>query len=82
MSAKSVWSYNGGIGPNTMNDKMPQWFDPEDLAVGRELSRTEQTSSSPGTSIYDGLPSGGLAPRPKSQPRPWERDKQIGRAIA
>jgi hypothetical protein len=82
MSAKSVWSYNGGIGLNTANGKMPEWFDPEDLAVRKELSRTEWTSSSPGTSIYDGLPSGGLAPRPRSQPRPWETDKEIGRAIA
>ena len=74
-SAKSVWSYNGGIGPNAdsraMNDKMPMWFDPDDHTVGKQLSRTDRTSSSPGTSIYDGVSTGGgLSPRPKSQARP------------
>jgi hypothetical protein len=87
MSAKSVWSYNGGIGPNTdsrgTNDKIPMWFDPDDQAVGKELARMGRTSSSPGTSIFDGVSvGGGLSPRPKSQGRPWEMDKEIGRAIA
>lgn len=79
MSAKSVWSYNGGIGPNP-SDKMPIWFDPDDHAIGRALSRTDRTmSNSPATSIFDDVV-GGLSPRPKSQARPW--DKEIGRAIA
>lgn len=66
-----------------MNDKMPMWFDPDDHTVGKQLSRTDRTSSSPGTSIYDGVSTGGgLSPRPKSQARPWERDQDIGRAIA
>lgn len=82
MSAKSVWSYNGGIGPSTeskTNEKMPVWFDPDDNVIGKQLSRTD--NSSPGTSIFDGVSAGGLSPRPKSQLRPWERD-MIGRAIA
>lgn len=85
MSAKSVWSYNGGLGPNSdsrgLNEKMPMWFDPEDQAVRKELSRTDRTTnSSPAMSIFEGV-GGGLAPRPKSRARPWV-DKEIGRAIA
>ena len=79
MSAKSVWSDGGGIGPSP-DEKMPIWFDPDDQTVGRALSRTDRTmSNSPVTSIFDGV-IGGLSPRPKSQPRLW--DREIGRAVA
>ncbi|KAG0650050.1 hypothetical protein D0Z07_3858 [Hyphodiscus hymeniophilus] len=79
MSAKSIWSYNGGLGPSP-SDKMPIWYDPDDQAIGRALSRADQTmSNSPAASVFDGV-AGGLSPRPKSQIRSW--DKEIGRAIA
>jgi hypothetical protein len=82
MSAKSVWSYNGGIGPISVSDKMPMWFDPDDHAVGKALGQMDRTTSnSPVTSIFDGVV-GGLSPRPKSRARPWEGDREIGRAIA
>ena len=81
-SAKSVWSYNGGIGPNSVSDKLPMWFDPDDHAVGKALGHMERsTSNSPATSIFESVV-GGLSPRPKSRARPWEGDMGIGRAIA
>ncbi|KAH6678242.1 hypothetical protein B0J14DRAFT_460153, partial [Halenospora varia] len=87
-SNKSMWSHHGNSSvdldwkPSPRSARHPTWYDPEDNNVGRELRDMDQTSSSPGTSIFDGLAAGGLSPRPASHSRPWGQDKEIGRAIA
>ncbi|KAH8662997.1 hypothetical protein BGZ60DRAFT_412465 [Tricladium varicosporioides] len=87
-SNKSMWSHHGNSSvdldwkPSPRSARHPTWYDPEDNNVGREFRDMDQTSSSPGTSIFDGLAAGGLSPRPASRSRPWGQDKEIGRAIA
>ena len=83
MSAKSTRSYNVRASNDSKAKERGQaWFDPDDEAIGKALRDTPPNSNSPGTSIFDGLSPGGLSPRPKPQPRPWEDAKDIGRAIA
>jgi hypothetical protein len=80
-----MWSLREPSMELKTKETSPTWFDPEDdNNVGRELRDVDHNSSSPGTSIFDGLPAGGLSPRPKSRPRPWESDKEHehGRTLA
>jgi hypothetical protein len=59
------------------------WYDPDNGAVGSHMRDLD--FSTPGASEFDSLSAGGLSPRPKSRPRPWELEvdeKEIGRAIA
>ncbi|KAE8453825.1 hypothetical protein EG329_009337 [Mollisiaceae sp. DMI_Dod_QoI] len=61
------------------------WYDQDDEIMSSHL-RTDNGRSSLGTpDFFDGIPSGGLSPRPKSRTRPWEiqiPSEDIGRAIA
>ncbi|RDL41929.1 uncharacterized protein BP5553_01908 [Venustampulla echinocandica] len=86
MSGKSIWSYNGttiGNVESKPRERTHIWYDPENDNIGRELKDLDHASSSPGTSIFDGLAvAGGLSPRPASRPRLSAEDKEIGRAIA
>lgn len=83
---RSMRSYTAGPHPDFMSkERIPTWYDPERDSVAAYLRDMDQTNSSPGTSVFDGLSAGGLSPRPKSraQQRPWDIDeKEIGRAIA
>lgn len=83
MSAKSVGSFkwqsrDRGSSDSKADGSNFSWFDPEDESVVSQL-RTDHTSSSNGTSMFDGLAIGGLSPRP--QPRRDGGDIYIGRAI-
>jgi len=85
-----MWSYNGPISELKPIEAMPTWFDPEDESVAKGLRG--DSHSSPGTSIFDELNTvaGGLSPRPKSkslsepwnQQAAWNKETDIGRAIA
>ncbi|KAF8867020.1 hypothetical protein BDZ45DRAFT_667015 [Acephala macrosclerotiorum] len=98
ISAKSMWSVRersssdlkGKDRYSTWYDQDPKskerqstWYDQDDEVVSSHM-RTDNGSSSPGISdFFDGVPSGGLSPRPKSRPRLWEVSREdIGRAIA
>jgi hypothetical protein len=63
-------------------ERIHPWYDPDLDSVGKEVRDTDHTSSSPGTSIFDGLTAGGLSPRPRSQARRLEKEDEVGRAIA
>jgi hypothetical protein len=83
MSAKSVgsfkWQNRERISSDSkVEDSNFSWFDPEDESVVSQL-RTDRTSSSNRTSVFDGLAMGGLSPRP--QPRHDGAKLYIGRAI-
>jgi hypothetical protein len=83
MSAKSVGSFKWQNRERVSSDSKAEgsnfsWFDPEDESVVGQL-RTDRTSSSNRTSVFDGLAMGGLSPRP--QPRPDGAEIYIGRAI-
>lgn len=83
MSAKSVssfkWQNRERISSDSkVEDSNFSWFDPEDESVVSQL-RTDRTSSSNRTSVFDGLAMGGLSPRP--QPRHDGAEMYIGRAI-
>ena len=88
MSAKSIWSLKGQDRESTdskAKSRHPTWYDPDDETDGAQLREFGNGSSTPGTSIFGELPTGGLSPRPKSRPRLWELDidvNDIGRAIA
>jgi hypothetical protein len=85
-SGKSVWSFNGRDRISTdmkAKDRHPTWYDPEDGAGNNHIKDLD--FSTPGTSEFDSLSTGGLSPRPKSRSKPWELEldeKEIGRAIA
>ncbi len=71
----------GRIQPRTTT-----WYDPEDETVSQSPENIENGSSTPGTSIFNGLEvTGGLSPRPKSRvsSRRWGdgEKEEIGRAI-
>jgi hypothetical protein len=83
MSAKSVGSFklqnrDRGSSDSKGDGSNFSWFDPEDESVVSQM-RMDQTSSSNGASVLDGLAIGGLSPRP--QPRHDGGDIYIGRAI-
>jgi cellobiose phosphorylase len=83
MSGKSVGSFkwhsrDRGSSDSKADGSNFSWFDPEDESVVSQL-RTDHTSSSNGTSMFDVLAIGGLSPRP--QPRHDGGDTYIGRAI-
>ena len=69
-SAKSTRSYSGA-------GRIVTWYDHESSEM-KEVG--DPSSSSPGTSIWDGQSGGGLSPPPKSQLMPWDREDDIGRA--
>ncbi|CZR60884.1 uncharacterized protein PAC_10780 [Phialocephala subalpina] len=98
ISAKSMWSGRERSSSDlkrkdrhsTWYDQDPKskerqstWYDQDDEVISSHI-RTDNGSSSPGVSdFFDGVPSGGLSPRPKSRPRLWEVSREeIGRAIA
>lgn len=85
-SGKSLW---GGHDRTDSEIKVQEatstWFAPDDATLNSNFRSTDQGSSSPGTSIFDGLTTGGLSPRPATRTRMWEHQiprEDIGRAIA
>jgi hypothetical protein len=83
MSSKSVGSFKlqnreRGSSESKGDRNNFSWFAPEDESVASQI-RIDRTSSSNGTSVFDGLVIGGLSPRP--QPRHDGGDIYIGRAI-
>ncbi|KUJ20407.1 uncharacterized protein LY89DRAFT_442736 [Mollisia scopiformis] len=84
ISTKSMWSGRERSSSDLKaKDRHSTWYDQDDEVISSHI-RTDNGSSSPGASdFFDGMPSGGLSPRPKSRPRLYEISKEdIGRAIA
>lgn len=83
ISAKSLWGRERSSSDLKGKDQQSTWYDQEVEVISSHIP-TDNGSSSPGVSdFFDGVPSGGLSPRPKSRPRLYEISREdIGRAIA
>jgi len=86
MSTKSIWSGRERSSSDLKGrDRQSTWYNQEDEVISSHIKTdTGSSSPSPGVSdFFDGMPSGGLSPRPKSRPRLYEISRDdIGRAIA